>query len=650
MLNIYKITANSVVDFAAEELKKYLRMMMTEGGDIKIAYDPAATDGFRLGLMQDMGLDVSDVPCPELDDIIYIDTDTAGGVIAGSNPRSVLFAVYEYLRKNGCRWLFPGVDGEYIPLKNTEPVKLRFIPSFRHRAQCIEGGNYQQNLIDNIDFSAKLGMNAYMLEFRVPPHYKNYYTHRNNPTLKPEPVSTETALQWKRMCETEMAKRGMEFHDVGHGWTGDSFVDRSQIVLGWATVDPETVSEETKQYLAMVNGKRGFFNDSPAATNFCMSNPKARKKVIEFILEYTKAHTNANYVHVWLADQVNNFCECDECRKKTPSDWFVVLLNELDKALEQEGLSNRIAFNAYMDTFWAPVTEVIQNPDRFLFTVGPITRKYTAPVDEARIKQLELPAYELNKSVVPTSIEEYLAYVEQWEKTWTGTTQAFEYHFWRFFVHSVSGISIARSAFEDAKVYKRQRFNALMQNGTQRCFFPTGLAFYAYARVIYDTSLSFDQVVEDYLSHLFGKDWRQFYEFLENAEKLLPHSYLALSNGRTHYVDPDMAKHIEENLDRVLAEGKALVESHYNSDLRVQTVAVRMLEYYLVYLEYYAKMMREKALGNDDEAMKIFEAFRNTMGTYEIYIQNFFDQYQTFSELGRMAERKEDSVLSVFYV
>ena len=99
MYFINKLINVSAVDFAAEELKKYLRMMMPEGGDVKIAYDPIAKDGFRLGLMQDFGLDVSDAENTELDDILYIDCDEKGGVIAGSNPRSVLLSVYEYFRQ-----------------------------------------------------------------------------------------------------------------------------------------------------------------------------------------------------------------------------------------------------------------------------------------------------------------------------------------------------------------------------------------------------------------------------------------------------------------------------------------------------------------------------------------------------------------------
>ena len=129
MKNIYKIRSESPIDFAAEELRKYLRMMMPDAGNYKVRFNPEAKDGFRLGLMEDFDLDVSDAEDAELDDILYIDCDETGGIIAGSNSRSVLLAVYEYFRQMGCRWLFPGVDGEYIPLKNITPVKYRHKPS-----------------------------------------------------------------------------------------------------------------------------------------------------------------------------------------------------------------------------------------------------------------------------------------------------------------------------------------------------------------------------------------------------------------------------------------------------------------------------------------------------------------------------------------
>ena len=116
MYQIFKITPHTVVDFAAEELKKYLRRICPESGNIRIGYEKDRQDGIRLGLMSDFGLDTSDAADVELDDILYIDVDeNACGIIAGSNPRSVLLAAYRYLQELGCRWLLPGSDGEYIP-------------------------------------------------------------------------------------------------------------------------------------------------------------------------------------------------------------------------------------------------------------------------------------------------------------------------------------------------------------------------------------------------------------------------------------------------------------------------------------------------------------------------------------------------------
>ncbi len=50
MLFIHKITSHETVDFAASELKKYLRMMMPKIPDVKIDGDREAKGGFRLGL------------------------------------------------------------------------------------------------------------------------------------------------------------------------------------------------------------------------------------------------------------------------------------------------------------------------------------------------------------------------------------------------------------------------------------------------------------------------------------------------------------------------------------------------------------------------------------------------------------------------
>ena len=84
MFQIKKMRADHVIDFAAEELKEYLRMMMPRCGEISISYEPGAKDGFRLGLLEDFGIS-SEAEDPVLDDVIHVDTDTEGGILAGSN-------------------------------------------------------------------------------------------------------------------------------------------------------------------------------------------------------------------------------------------------------------------------------------------------------------------------------------------------------------------------------------------------------------------------------------------------------------------------------------------------------------------------------------------------------------------------------------
>ena len=145
MYTIHKITLNTTVNFAAEELKKYLRMMMPRCGEVTIDYDAKAENGFRIGLMQDFGLDISDAERPELDDIVYVQTDEKGGIIAGSNPGATLIAVYRYLRFCGCRWLFPGIDGEWIPvIKGLPKVSYRKLADHRYRGQCNEGAEFHR--------------------------------------------------------------------------------------------------------------------------------------------------------------------------------------------------------------------------------------------------------------------------------------------------------------------------------------------------------------------------------------------------------------------------------------------------------------------------------------------------------------------------
>ena len=626
---IFKITSDHVVDFAAEELKKYLRMMMPRCGEIDIFYDPHATEGFRLGVMQDFSLDVSEAEDAALDDILHIDTDANGGIIAGSNPRSVLLAVYRYLTINGCRWLFPGIDGEVIPVKGIEPVSYHKMADCRYRGQCNEGSEYQPNMIEAIDFTPKLGMNVFMLEFEYPSvYYDRYYKHQHNTANREEEaVTSETILQWKRQCETEIAKRGLQFHDMGHGWTVKAF--NMSVEDAWSDFAEDQIPAESRELIAMCAGERKLFKNRLTWTNFCMSNPRARANAVKSVADYAESSTNVDYLHVWLADMSNNHCECEACRKKTPSDWYVVLMNEIDLELTKRGLDTHIVMICYVDTTWAPVIERLDNPSRFSLLVAAITRNYTEAVSgEISLDAMDLPPYVLNKTPLPSNVDTYIAHAKKWLECCPMPSFVYEYHFWRAQYRDLGMLDFAKVIYQDVLGYRANGFMGIIEDGSQRSFFPNGFAFYVYAATLFDTTLSFDALVEDYFSHAYGEDWREVVAFLERVEKILTPNYL---NGkcstdalRGAYYCPDIANACKE-LAAASEEFGVFVKAHRQMPKRAQTVAYKLLHYYLLYLKGVAYPISLKAVGEHAKARDALTEFFNDFGRYELEIERWYD-------------------------
>ena len=634
MFSINKITSHPVVDFAAEELKKYLRMMMPYSNEITIHYAPDAKDGFRLGLMADFGLDTSEAEDTELDDILHIDTDACSGIIAGSNPRSVLLAVYRYLKLNGCRWLFPGIDGELIPIQDVVPTQYHKMADCRYRGQCNEGAEFQPNMIETIDFTPKIGMNVYMIEFDNPKtYYDSYYNHKGNSANRdPEPINKEIIIQWKRQCETEISKRGLQFHDMGHGWTAEPFGISS--ADGWKADESNPIPDEARQYLAMLDGKRGFYNGVALNTQFCMSNPSARTIVAKYITEYAKNHTNVDYLHVWLADASANHCECAECRKKTPSDWYVMLLNEIDAYLSAEKLNTRIVFICYTDTTWAPLTERIQNRDRFSFMLAAITRNYTDPVP-AHVSDMELAPFELNKKgSLPKTVEEYLLHARKWQELGRCPSFVYEYHFWLHQYRDPGMMDFAKVIHGDVKGYKANGFDGLIEDGSQRSYFPNGYLFYVYAETLFDTSVDLEELKKDYFSHAYGEIYEYVIDYMTKITAAFDIRYLMSSNFYAPARVPAL-----RSVHEITAAIEPLLIAHKNMPWRAQTVAVRLLLKHLEYCNALADIFVLKALGADVEAKKLYLDFLDRFGKYEIEIERYFDQYMFQHSIKRLVDK-----------
>ena len=378
MFKIYKLRADHVLDFAAEELKKYLRMMMVQLPELEIVYDPQATDGFRLGLLEDHGL-ANEAEDPVLDDIVHIDTDENGGILAGSNTRSVLFAVYRFLRLNGCKFFAPGVDGEYIPRRNITAQKYHKLADHRLRCHTIEGRPSMQNVLAYLDYHAKQELNSFA-PYTPFVYMARWYLHEElQAGREPEPVDFETVEQWHKAIECEAIKRGQILFGGSH--------ETVPQVLGIDPKDRELYkrgelvpTEEMKSRMAMLNGVRDLYTKDPFNTNFCMSRADLRTKYVDIVVEEIKKNRHLKRFNCSLADQRRNHCECEECQKLYPTDFQIMIMNELDERLTAEGIDTRISFSTYVDQQFAPSRERIKNPDRFMLSYPPISRTYAASI------------------------------------------------------------------------------------------------------------------------------------------------------------------------------------------------------------------------------------------------------------------------------
>ncbi len=636
MITVYKISAASAIDFAAEELKRYLRMMMPEAGQIAVRYDREAKDGFRLGLLSDLGLDASDVEDRHLDEILYADCDGAGGVIAGNNPRAVLLAVYEYLRAQGCRWLFPGVDGEYIPERTgLSAVNFRIKPSCRYRGFANATAASQQTNMELIDFLPKIGMNTFMFEFRIPTYYTDrYYNHVNNERNRPaEPVTPRQILTWKRSCESEIDRRGLLFHDVGHGFCIDAFgIDSS---LAWYKSDESHIPEGARQYLAKVGGRRGFFEGVPINTNFCMSNPAARALVAKNVADYAESHQNVDLLHVWLADGINNHCECEKCKQKIPSDWYIDMLNDIDREMTERNIPTRIVFLAYVDISWAPERTALINPDRFVFMLAPFTRAYYDSIPKNGVNAKN-PPYERNNIFLASTLEEYLAFYNDWRKMYKGTAFAFEYHFCWAEYRDLSSLGMAKLIGDEVRLYKSIGIDGVVEDGDLRPFLPNGLLLYTLGRTLFNVNTPHGDIVSDYFSHLYGEHHKDFLAFFEKVGACFDWKYfsgLGSEDARVgKYYSPRMAERLAA-AQPLIEEGRALVRAHYNAERRVQTVAVRLFAHYLDLLENTARVMAKKAAGEDAEAKALLLSFEEEFGKRECELERYFNHCFFFSFL-----------------
>lgn len=626
-MNIQMLTQESPIQLAATELQNYLHRMGPE---------EILPKNWTLGV-QDMTAYGLEAPQdPEVDDAYYIEVNQDKACIYGSNARSVLLGAYRYLTLIGCRFLKPGPAYEIIPVKEKADdffAQCAQAASMRHRGVCIEGADSVENVLDFIDWSPKIGFNSFFLQFKYPHEFfQRWYEHVFNPQLAPQHWTMEQSIAAEKVLDEALKLRGLLQHRVGHGWTGEAL---GYTATGWEQDNTELAPEMT-ELLAQVNGKRALFGGIPTNTNLCYSNEKAVKLYAERVVTYAKEHPKTDFLHVWLADLPNNVCECENCRKKILTDHYIHMLNVIDEMLTAEGLSTKLVFLLYQELLWAPETEKLNNPDRFVLMFAPISRTFLKSYRHAN-NLPPVPPYELNHIKMPVTMEDNLAHLKAWQEKVSCDSFIYDYHLGKAHYGDPGYVSISKICCEDLRTNRSLGMNGINSCQELRAAFPNALPNYVMGQVSFDTNLTFAEVAGDYYQHAYGQHWQSVLAYLTRMSELYEIDYFV---GKGQAVNADMAQRFEKVLhlvDNFAPNIQAALES---DDLSlIQRRFWEELDYHKDYVIMLTKALIKRAKGED--STKEYREFADLVRSMEPRFQQALDVYRVMEVTGKYTKLHE---------
>ena len=605
--------------FAGSELKYYL-LKINNSLSFSSAKSKSEESNYKkivLGLFPSAA-------CSPDEDEYEIKVSYLHGHIKGSNPRSVLLGVYQYLTLLGCRFLRPGKEYEKIPsIPNIEELSISFRQKakYHHRGVCIEGADSPENILEFIDWLPKLGYNSFFLQFELPYAFLNlWYSHKNNPLLAPEEFSLEKAAEISAVIDRELKRRDLKHHRVGHGWTC-SVLDQN--TLGWVSSDAK-LDEQQLSMTALVNGERGFYKGIPINTNLCYSNPQVVSSFVQKVITYSQEHPEVDYLHIWLADAFNNHCECESCKNHLPSDLYVHILNEIDQALTEKQLPTKIVFLLYEELLWAPTKEHLIHPERFVMMFAPISRTFLRSYDIP--KELPTPPeYRRNQITLPVNLEENLSFLSQWQRIFQGDAFDYDYPLGRAHYGDMGYVHIARIIYEDIQNLKKLNLNGYISCQELRCFLPNGLPNYIMGKCLFGTDASFETLAAEYFQAAYGEQWENCLSYLSSLSDLCDCYYY---NGKGNRSNPQIAANMKQLLQTVQHFQERFLSLRPAFAAPVEKLFWEHLDYHSKYCILLAQALLLLAEGNSSKAKEAWKTFTHYVCSQECNFQKALDVYR----------------------
>ena len=552
--SIYAPENEPVLQFACDELIHY-------GGSV-----------FRRSRQPDADIVLHSGNTSKFQDSYTLKSENGRLHITGSNPRSVLYGVYEYLKRHGFAFLYPGKEGESIPddpqftldgFDLTETASR----TFRGMAVAPDPDNLQEGY-DLLRFMAQNKYNLFFMEGYDVERPGDEYSvidgvhplQHVEASLKGKTWEERKAIALKKQTMiAEARKYGLLIERGGHGWNygvPEHYGKNHGL-------SPEQARSELR-----AKGKVNKLAEVVVGTWFqiCLAKEEVLEIYAEHIFDYLKKHhSEMDIAAIWLGDGYDNKCMCEECVKHPFSDLYLDIFRRVALRVQKELPELTLECIMYFETLEPPTRNWLEGLDNVILNLAVWRHCYFHQLDDPECRLPGwIPDYRHNashdtphdKRII--NYDHYLAY-ESWRKVVGGDLKCLVFNYITYGRgpdrHFMSyDLKLLADHFNS---YDRLNFDGMVDCQVH-CSWdkPANLQLYGAGRMLWDKSDNDpEKIRRELFALLFGEKCEAVIRYCDHMSRLL---YDCGNYHESLRCTPDKARRLAEGLKELEAELDAL--------------------------------------------------------------------------------------------
>ena len=326
--------------------------------------------------------------------------------ITGSNPRSVLYGVFDYLRHFGFDFLYPGKDGEIIPDAPHFSIDgFNVHEHASHRFRGIAAAPDVDNLQEGyalVRFMVQNKYNLFFMEgFDVERPGDDYSVvdgvhplQHVEYMLKDKTWEERKEIANKKKTMVEYARSyGLLIERGGHGWNYG-------VPEHYAANHGISPEEGRKRLQAKGRVNQRALVSVSTWFQICLCEEEVRQIYAEHIFDYLKAHHHEmDIAAIWLGDGYDNKCQCEECLKVPFSNWYMDIFRRVALKAQQELPDLTLECIMYFETLEPPTFNALEGLDNVILNLAVWRHCYFHALDDAQCRLPNwIPDYRHNRS------------------------------------------------------------------------------------------------------------------------------------------------------------------------------------------------------------------------------------------------------------